>query len=729
MSSLGDALDSRDLERAARLLREGADPNQPLRGDYSLLMHRATLGDVAGINLLRAHGADPEVQDAKGRRAVDYARARGNHSAVEALSGAPPPAGPAWSPDDENLLRGIWGAAVFDRVKDRLILQPPRRRPEVASPPRLDRERETKPSAPFEDARDPPVPQETQIEEPDDEIRAEDLIGQQAAKDSLNQAIAVARVNRERRERGLKGIRITLHAAFVGNPGTGKTTFARYYAEQIKDLGLLSQGHLVEVSRRDLVAGYAGQTAEKTGEVVAKAVGGVLFIDEAYALKRGDDDAFGQECVDALVKAIEDHRDDLIVILAGYRDEMRGFLHENPGLKSRIPIHIEFEDFSDEELNEILKSFSRRAHMKISDENSEYVVEQVSQQRKGRSFGNAREVRNVFERSLAQQSVRLSREDLSNLSEDELCTLIYSDLTPDPDDVGEHPPEDAAGDVETPLGRLKALEGLDHVKAEIERLADFVTVARVRNPGREIPGLNLHRVFTGNPGTGKTTVARLMGKILRDLSLLATGHVVEVDRSELVAGYIGQTAIKTRARIEDALGGILFVDEAYGLSRGGDAFGQEAIDTLLKSMEDHRNELVVILAGYSREMEIFLASNPGLQSRFNTHIEFTDYADDVLIAIGRQMAEARGYILSDEAAERIEAAITAERESAIHFANARLIRNLLEVAYRDQANRILQLGDPTTLGDAVLNTLEADDFPVGCPVDDEPSVSPGGLVK
>ena len=606
-----------------------------------------------------------------------------------------------WTKDNEELLRSIWGSRVVERMK-RMSADDA-----TGPPPLIDKpDSEVTPTdAPA--ARPPPFPPAATEETPAPVINADDLVGQEQAKASVAEVIAIARVNQARAARGLAEVKVNLHAMFVGAPGTGKTTFARYYAQEIRKLGLLSQGHLVEVTRRDLVAEYSGQTAPKTAAVIESAIGGVLFVDEAYALKRKDD-SFGQECVDALITGIENHRHDLVVILAGYEDEMREFAHENPGLASRIPNRVRFADFTDDQLGEILDRFLERAEMQLSSQNRAFAVELISRKRKGRSFGNAREVRNLFERALTQQSVRLSKHDLTSLTESTFTTLLRSDLTPERDDVGDD--VSATAEQHSPMADLNALIGLGAVKQEVAQWVDFITVSRARAPGEGLANLNLHMVFSGNPGTGKTTVARLLGSTFRDLGLLGTGHVVEVDRSELVAGYVGQTAIKTKERIQEAFGGILFIDEAYTLARGGDAFGQEAIDTLLKIMEDERDRLVVILAGYPLEMAFFLRTNPGLSSRFGVQLEFDDYASDELLGIARLLVESKGYHLTDEAATQLAARLEEERSLGSRFGNGRAVRNHLEAAYKRQARRLVGLGSLEDQAPATLNTLIASDF-------------------
>jgi AAA+ superfamily predicted ATPase len=696
-----DALQTGDLAVARQLLARGADPDAVLRDGYTALMLCATAGDAGGVELLLSYQADATIRDRRGLGALDYARARG-HDEIAGLLRQTGSNRRQWSKDAEELFRGVWGDAVFNRIKRR-VTEPPATRHAVEGVSDTTRDRIP---ADVEEADVEPHAQPGE-----EEISESDLVGQSVAKTKLGQVIAMARVNCEREARDLAAVKITLHAVFMGNPGTGKTTFARYYAQEVRKLGILDRGHLVEVSRPDLIAEYAGQTSSRTQAVVESALGGVLFIDEAYALKR-ENDPYGQECVDTLVKGMEDSRDRLIVIFAGYSDEMRKFLHENPGLKSRVPHIIEFEDFDDEELGAIFDLFRAKGEMQISHENRTFAVEQIADQRKGRSFGNAREVRNLFERALAQQSVRLSSRDLSSLSEEELCTLVRSDLTADPHDSGDDvsPGKDAG--VDSALARLQSLIGLDEVKREVTRIADFVRVAKARSQGGDATVISLHMVFTGNPGTGKTTVARLMGEILKGLSMLASGHVVEVDRSELVGGYLGQTAIKTREHVDQALGGILFVDEAYSLSRAGDSYGQEAIDTLVQCMENHRDKLVVILAGYPAEMAHFLASNPGLDSRFNLRLAFDDYDDAALLAIAAHMSASRGYSLTESANRALADILGARRAATAHFGNAREVRNRLEDAYKRQAQRILALGDPHTLDSEILDTLEPEDFGV-----------------
>ena len=262
------------------------------------------------------------------------------------------------------------------------------------------------------------------------------------------------------------------------------------------------------------------------------------------------------------------------------------------------------------------------------------------------------------------------------------------------------------------LAELDALVGLANVKADVRRLTSLLQVQRLREErGLPIIETSHHLVFTGNPGTGKTTVARLLAQIYHSLGVVTKGHLVETDRSSLVAGYVGQTAIKTHQVLESALGGMLLIDEAYALARGGeDDFGREAIDTLVKFMEDHRDDLGIVAAGYPAEMAEFIDANPGLKSRFTRTMNFADYTDDELVEIFEGLGQRHHYDLTDAALARARELIAAEPRTR-GFGNARFVRNLFETAVTHQAMRVAPLDDPS---DEQLTTLTADDI---APVD------------
>ncbi|HEX4829691.1 MAG TPA: AAA family ATPase [Trebonia sp.] len=477
------------------------------------------------------------------------------------------------------------------------------------------------------------------------------------------------------------------HLIFSGNPGTGKTTVARLIGELYRDVGVLRGGQVEEVLAKDLIAEYVGQTGARTSAAIDRALDGVLFIDEAYQLSEQRERGFGGEAIDTLLARMENDRDRLVVIAAGYPDRMEEFLDSNPGLRRRFPESnvITFPDYPPPVLLKILLRRLEERGVTCTPELAaqlETVVAGLHRTRR-EGFGNAGTMRNVADDLFGNWSRRVGKQVSQPADTTDMPSSLQAYLQP------------ALGSAADLFGELDAMTGLQPVKEQVRGLIAQIRLAqRRRRPGLEV--IAPHMVFLGPPGTGKTTVARLVGDIFRKLGLLTRGHVIEASRAQLVAGYIGQTAEKTTAVIEEAMDGVLFIDEAYTLSRseGGNDFGREAIETLLPEMENRRGRICVIVAGYTREMEDFLDTNPGLASRFTERVEFPNYDSPELMQILEGMAVAEGFSLDASARARAWRWLNVARErDGDKFGNARTARNLLGIMRRHLAQRALDLPD------------------------------------
>lgn len=510
------------------------------------------------------------------------------------------------------------------------------------------------------------------------------LIGIDTVKLRVRQIMNQIEVNKARVKAGQQPVEVGLSLVFTGSPGTGKTTVARLLARIYRALGVLESGHLVEVSESDLVGVHQGETTEKTERAINKAMGGILFIDEAYSLSQSGVGKYGQQAITALVANMENHRKEFAVIVAGYTQPMQEFLKSNAGLKSRFTSVAHFPDYSPEDLTKILKAISAEHDIRVDDKVEQLVLRHFTNNPTSGSNGNGRYARKLFVRMYELMSERAMEDGI--IEDHEIEAFQPTDVPSSLEYAGA-PPK-----LEDVLAELDTLVGLGEVKQKVKELAMMAKAQKALvEKGLPTVEFNLNLVFAGSPGTGKTTIARILARAYQSIGVLPRGHMVEVGRSDLVGEYLGQTAPKTLAKIEEATGGVLFIDEAYSLmesyGNGQSSYGQEAISTIVMEMENRREHLAVIAAGYEEDMKLFIETNPGLKSRFEKTIIFPDYTKEELVEIFKGLA-----------AEKL-ITVTPDVEKALmqHFqrnkaggdeGNGRYVRKLFQRAYTNLVMRV-----------------------------------------
>lgn len=548
-------------------------------------------------------------------------------------------------------------------------------------------------------------------------VELDALIGLDGIKKKIREYTTYLNFIQLRQEKGFKDAeKIQLHAVFTGNPGTGKTTVAKMLGMIYKQLGLLSKGHVIEADRSDLVAEFIGQTAPKTKEIIKKAKGGILLVDEAYALTRKNDDSkdFGKEAIEILLKEMSDGDGDIAIIVAGYPNEMEDFLASNPGLKSRFTMFYEFPDYTPQELMQIAMYSAQKRGVVFAENAAQLLYKKLTDayRERDKMFGNARYVNSIIDESKMNMGLRIMQtKDPKSLTKEEISTIEVNDIEKiykrNAQSIADIPIDEEL--LKQALNTLHHMIGLDSVKSEIDELVKLVRF--YREIGKDVrQSFSLHAVFTGNPGTGKTTVARILAQIYKALGILERGNLVECDRQSLVGGFVGQTAIKTTEVLQKAMGGVLFIDEAYALSEGGENdYGKEAVETILKKMEDSRGQLIVIVAGYTNNMKRFLESNPGLKSRFDREMHFEDYDALQLDEICLKMLAGNSIVPDTDAAQHLKKYfenIYTQRDS--FFGNARTVRKIVEEAIKNQHLRLAKTS-PENRTKEMIGTLTIDD--------------------
>ncbi len=413
-------------------------------------------------------------------------------------------------------------------------------------------------------------------ERPLEEILSElnSLIGLENIKTKIREYIDYVSFLQLREESGLLDKEeVVLHSVFTGNPGTGKTTVVKLLGKIFNSMGLLSKGHVHSVEANDLIAGYIRQTGKDTKKAIEKARGGILFIDEAYMLhKDGASGDFGPEAVAALITEMSDGAGDIAIMVAGYPDEMEGFLKSNPGLKSRFRNYFHFEDYLPDELSRIAEFAAKKKGVTIS-KGAAVKLDKVltdAFRKRDRSFGNARFAFALIDEAKINLGRRIMKDSsIEKFTKAQLSTLMEDDI----EDVSNPNIEKNLhlgideNLLKEAIAELNNLVGLTNIKQEVNELVKLTRYYKDNN--RDIlNAFSMHSIFTGNPGTGKTTVARIIAKVYKALGMLERGHIIDADGSDLEAAYLGQTALKTKELIMKSMGGILFIDEAYSITEG-----------------------------------------------------------------------------------------------------------------------------------------------------------------
>lgn len=543
----------------------------------------------------------------------------------------------------------------------------------------------------------------------------DNLVGLHNLKQSLRDFISYLEFVKERKAKGIEtNENISANCIFLGNPGTGKTTVARILGRFFKAIGLLKNGHVVEVDRASLIGEYIGETAQKTEKVINQALGGILFIDEAYSLKRDkNSNDFGQEAIDIILKRMEDYKDKFFVIAAGYPELMEKFINSNPGLKSRFTHHFYFDDYNSSELAEIFKIFSEKEKYSFNEDAEKFLIEKLDSliDNTDGSFGNARFVRNLFSETKIELSKRY------HLLEDEekdfysLNTILISDIQSAWLNINNRNNSVVKSNekIDRYVNEINNLVGLSSVKTTFNRIIASIKVDKLKSE-KSISSVHktYNSIFIAEPGSGTSTVARLFAKSLFASNKLSKGQLIEID-SSLFSGLSKLDAYLTMDELFKKLSGnVILVNDVTASLQCLKHFSDSLLQYFLKKLYLMNDEVTAILSGTREEIEIIIESFPVLESQFPNKFEFEPYTNRQLLEIALSICQKKNYQLDEGAWQQLLELIDEMRQGKNrNFYNARSIKELLNRAISIQEDRILSM--PNIQGSDLM-TITYDDL-------------------